>query len=163
MTGAGKRSYDFGSRTNDAQNTSLRVPLWQIVLLNGTQCFGRCSIATQHNQLTSHLEKTFNGLTSKLIDYIERTSAIGSTGIVAQVEIVVLGQQLTNTMQNGQSAVSTIKYSYGTWCTGKQHGSLLFQQIKHILSHIYPHFRINKRTCILVGVDNKCYTTQEPH
>jgi hypothetical protein len=68
----------------------------QIVLLNGAQCLGRSCVTTQDNEMAAHLEQTDYCLTSKLIDHIERTASIGGTGIIAQVEIIVLGQQLAD-------------------------------------------------------------------
>ena len=37
----------------------------------------------------------------------------GASGVIAQVEVVVLGQSLANLPQNGQSAVTRIKNAYG--------------------------------------------------
>ena len=121
MTGTCEGADDFGSGTDDAQHTPLRIPLWQITFLNGAQGFGRSGVTSQYYQLAPHLKKSFDSLTRKLIDHIKGTCTIRCACIVAQVQEVVLGQQLADAMQNGQSAISTVKDSDGTWCAGECH------------------------------------------
>ena len=85
----------------------------QVVLLNAAQRLCRCSVTTQDNQRTAHREKFPNSLPSVLVDHIERASSIGSTRIIAQVQIVVLGHQLADAFKDGQSAITRIEYSNG--------------------------------------------------
>ena len=65
--------------------------------------------------MAAHLEETEHGLTRELIDDIKRTGAIGCTSIITQVQIVVLGQALTDGMQDGKTTIATIEHPYGTW------------------------------------------------
>jgi hypothetical protein len=51
--------------------------------------------------MTSHLKEAYHSLTRKLIDYIERACTIRGPGIVSQIEVIVLGQQLTDSMKDG--------------------------------------------------------------
>ena len=59
--------------------------------------------------MTTHLEQAHHSLARKLVDDIKRAGTIGSTSIITQIKVVILGQQLANTMQNGQSAISAVK------------------------------------------------------
>ena len=65
--------------------------------------------------MATHLKKTLHGLPSELVDHLERTGTIGRTSIIAQVEVVVLGQQLADTMQNGQPTISAVKNTDRSW------------------------------------------------
>ena len=78
----------------------------QVVLLNAAQRLRRSSVTTQDDQWTTHREKLPNSLPGVLVDHIERASSVGSTRIVAQVQIVVLGHQLANAFKDGQSAIA---------------------------------------------------------
>ena len=68
--------------------------------------------------MAPHLEKPLHRLTGKLVDDIKRTWAVGSTGIVAQIQIIVFGEQLANAMQNGESAIAAIEDADGAWLSG---------------------------------------------
>ena len=67
--------------------------------------------------MATHLEELQDGLTRKLIDHVERTWSIRGTGIVAQIEIIVLGEQLTDAVKNGESAVSAVENADRSWTT----------------------------------------------
>ena len=64
--------------------------------------------------MATHLEQFHNGLPCEFIDHLEGTGAIGCTGIIAQIQIVVLGQQLADAMQNGQSPIPAVEDADGT-------------------------------------------------
>ena len=67
--------------------------------------------------MASHFKEAYHCLTRKLIDYIERACTIGRSGIVSQIEVIVLGQQLTDSMKDGQSAISAVKDANRPWVT----------------------------------------------
>ena len=102
----------FRSRTDDAQHTT-RLPLHlrKVVLLNGFQSFGRSRIASQYHQMATQVEEFLHGFTRKLIHDLERTCPVGCAGIISQIKIIILRHQLTNLMQDGQSAVTGVEHS----------------------------------------------------
>lgn len=59
--------------------------------------------------MATHLKQFDNGLACELIDHVEGPRTIGCTCIVAQIDIVVLGQQLADALKNGQSAIAGIE------------------------------------------------------
>lgn len=77
------------------------VEFGQIFLLNGAQSFGRSGVATQDDELATHLKKLDDGLPRELINHLERAGAIGSTRVVAQIDVVVLRQELPNAVEDG--------------------------------------------------------------
>ena len=107
----GKRVDTFYRRTYHAQHTASRSQMRQVVLLNGAQRLCRSGVTSQDNERTSQLEKLAYGLKRKIINHFERTGAIRRTGIIAQINIVVLRQQLAYLSQYGQSSVSGIEYA----------------------------------------------------
>ena len=68
--------------------------------------------------MTTHLEEFDDGLACKLIDHVKRTWSVGGTGIIAQIDVVVLGKQLPDTVQNGQPTVSAVEDTDRAWCFG---------------------------------------------
>ena len=115
MAALGERADDLGGGADDAQHAAVGVELRQIVLLNGAQSLRRCGVAPQDDEVTPHLEQLDDSLSRELIDHLKRARSVGSTGIVAQIHVIVLGQQLTDAVQNGQSAVAAIEDSNGSW------------------------------------------------
>jgi hypothetical protein len=71
--------------------------------------------------MASHFEQTEHGLTSELVDNIERTGAVRRTSIIAQVHVVVLGEALTDSMKDGKSAVAAIEDANGPWILREGH------------------------------------------
>ena len=109
MTALGETADDLCRRTDDAQNSTVGIDLRDIVLLDGAQGLGRSCIATKDNEMATHLEELDDCLACELIDHIETAWAVGGTGIVAQIEVIVLGKQLTDTVQDGQSAIAAVE------------------------------------------------------
>ena len=118
VTATGERADNFGRGADDAQHAARSVPTGQVVLLNGAQGLGRRGVAAQNDQLTAHAEEFQNGLTRKLVYDVERAGAIRGTGIVAQIHVVVLGQQLADAMKDGQTAVARVENADGAGITG---------------------------------------------
>lgn len=89
------------------------------MLLDGSQCLGRRGVAPQDDEMAPHLEKFDYRLPREFVHHIERTRSIRRTGIVAQVHIIVFGQQLTDAMKNGQSAITRVEHPDGAWRLGQ--------------------------------------------
>ena len=67
--------------------------------------------------MATHLEEAQHSLARELIDHVEGTWSIGCTGVVAQVEVVVLGKQLADAMKDGQTTVAAVEDADGAWAT----------------------------------------------
>ena len=106
-------AYAFCSGTYDAQHTTLRVDARQIVLLNAAQRLCRGCVATKNDELATHVEQFAYCLQRELVDDLETACSIGSTRIVAQVQIVVLGKHRLYLTQNGQTSVAGVENAYG--------------------------------------------------
>ena len=98
---------------DDPEHALLAAPTLEVILLNGAQRLCRGSIAGKDNQFAPTAEEFFNRLKRVAVDNLEGVGTIGRTCVIAQVEVVVLGQSLANLTQNGQSAVTGIKDAYG--------------------------------------------------
>ena len=61
--------------------------------------------------MATNLIQFDDGLACELIDHVEGPRTIGCTCIVAQIDIVVLGQLLADALKNGQSAIAGIEDS----------------------------------------------------
>ena len=85
------------------------------MLLDGSQCLGRCGIAPQDDEMTPHFEKFDYRLPREFVHHIERTRSIRRTRVVAQIHIIVFGQQLTDAMKDGQSAITGVEHPDGAW------------------------------------------------
>ena len=92
-----------------AQNPSLGVQPGEVVLLNASQSLCRSGVASQNDQMATSLKQVTDRLERELVDDVERAGAIGGTGVVAEIEIVVLWQGPANLAQDSQSAVAGIE------------------------------------------------------
>ena len=95
------------------EHALLATPALEVILLNGAQRLCGGGVAGKDDQFAPTAEEFFNRLKRVAIDNLERVGTIGRTCVIAQVEVVVLGQSLANLPQNGQSAVAGIKNAYG--------------------------------------------------
>ena len=71
--------------------------------------------------MASHLKQALHGLAGELINHIEGTRSVRGTGIITQIQIIVFGQQLTDAIQDSQSAISAVKDTYRTWSLREFH------------------------------------------
>ena len=101
VAGGGQLADDFGRGPDDAQHAAVYIPAGQVVLLYGAQRLGRGSVASQHHQVAAAAEEVLHGLARELVDHAKRAWPIGGTGIVAQIQIVVLGQLLAYGVEDG--------------------------------------------------------------
>ena len=97
-------------RAYHSQHPACRIPSRQVVLLNAAQGFGRGRVTGQDDQLAPHLEQLENSLAGELVHNLEGTRSVGRTGIVAQINVIVLGKRLTYLAKNGQAAVAGIEH-----------------------------------------------------
>ena len=67
--------------------------------------------------MATHLKEFHNGLSCKLIDHVEGTWTIGGAGIVAQIEIVVLGKLQADAIQNRETAKAAVEDANGAGTT----------------------------------------------
>ena len=65
--------------------------------------------------MATHGEEFDNGLTGELVDDIERTGAVRGPRVVAKVYIVVVGKQLTDAVEDRQTAITRVEYSNWSW------------------------------------------------
>ena len=112
MTGCGELTYDLGSGANDAKHTARGVEFGKVNLLYSPESFCRSSVAAKDDEVATQLKQTYNSLTRELIDDIERARTVRRTSIVAEIHIVVLRQKVSDTVENGQSAIARIKNAY---------------------------------------------------
>ena len=99
-------AHDFCGWDDDSEDSTVGGVLRKIVLLDGAQCLGGGCVASEDDEGTTHLEEFFHGLEREFIDYVERTCAVRGTGIVAQIDVVVLGKLFADGVKDGQSAVA---------------------------------------------------------
>ena len=120
MAVACKFADNLGCRPDDAKHAARRIPLCEVVLLYASQSLGRSGVAPQDNQLATHIEEFLHGLARKLVHYLVRARSVRRAGVVAEVEIIILWQQLANAVQNGKSAVSAVEDAYRALSDGLQ-------------------------------------------
>lgn len=109
MVVARELSDDLCSGTDDSEDTTMGIECGEVALLDGAQCLGRGGIAAENDKMAAHLKELQYSLARELINHLEGARAVGSTRVVAQIEIVILGQQLSDAVQDRQSAVSAVE------------------------------------------------------
>ena len=90
MSGLCKVSDYFGRWSYYPQHPPVWVGEGQIRLLNGSERFGRCSIAGQYNQVAPFVEQFLNTLPGILGHSLKRAVAIGRAGIITKINVIVL-------------------------------------------------------------------------
>ena len=63
--------------------------------------------------MASQFEQTADGLQGKFVDDVEGARAIGGTGVVAQIDEVVLGERFPDFAQDGEASVTGVEYADG--------------------------------------------------
>lgn len=149
---------DLCRGTYYSQHAARGVELREIVLLYGAQGFRRGGIAAEYNQMASHIEQAHYCLTCELIHDVKRAWSVWRTGIVAQVQEIILGQQLAYAMKYGQTAIAGIEYSDRTRCTRQTLHKTLLKLVQHTggdVVHVNSLLGIDKRTCVVICVDDE--------
>ena len=101
----------FDRRAYDAKHATRWVDRREVVLLNSAQRFGRGRVASQYDQLTALRKKITHGLERKLIDHIEGARTVGGSRIVAEIEVVIVGEHSSYLLEYRQSAIAGVKHS----------------------------------------------------
>ncbi|MNS36345.1 hypothetical protein D3C72_685350 [compost metagenome] len=91
---------------NDPQHPLMCSQTGQIVLLNGAQGLGRGSIAGKDHQLTTIRKQPFYTFQRILIHRFKRAVTIRCTGIVAEINIVILRHTGGNGLKHGKPAIA---------------------------------------------------------
>lgn len=113
VTAIRELSHTLDSRTDHAQHTAGGiVALGQFKLLYGAQSLGRGGVAGQDYQRAAHREQPVYRLIGELEDLLERAIAIGGTAIIAQEDIVVLGQEMAYFAEDGQTTETAVENTY---------------------------------------------------
>ena len=101
--------------------------------------------------MASHLEKADDSLSCEFIDHIKRTRSVRGTCIVAQIQIVVFGKQLTYAVQDGQS-----KMPIGPGLVDNTLDGILFdKRLLHFFIDINTQSGMNEGHRVLVGIEDK--------
>ena len=101
--------HQLDGRTNHAQDAPRGVPPREVALLDRAQRLGRSRVASQDYQRAPLVEEVQHRLFGELVDNLKRPCTVGGTGIVAQIEVVVLRQPLAHLFENGEAAVSRVE------------------------------------------------------
>ena len=67
--------------------------------------------------MTAHLKKPQHSLARKLIHHVEASWTVWRTGIVTQIEIIILGKLLADAVQNRESAIAAVEDADGAGTT----------------------------------------------
>ncbi len=87
-------------RTDDAQDAAVRVADGQVLLLDAPQGLGRRGVAGDDDEGAAPAEEVLDGLAGELVDHLLGAAAVGRTGVVAQVQVVILRQRLDDAPQH---------------------------------------------------------------
>ena len=101
VSSVGHLAHHFGGRTDDSEHSAVGSILGQVLLLNGTQGFGRSRVAAENDEGTAHLKEFLDGLECEIIYYVKRARTIGGTRIIAEIDVVVLWHALTDAVKDG--------------------------------------------------------------
>ena len=113
MTALGECSHALGSRPDDTKHPACSIQLRQILLLDSTQCLGRSRVTTQYDKRATLGKEMLHCLQGKLIHEFERPGAIGCTGIITQIHIIILRHQIPYLPQYSKASIARVKNSYG--------------------------------------------------
>jgi glutamate racemase len=75
-----------------SQYAAGRIHVRKVVLLDAAERFGGSRIAGQDDQRAAQLKQFLDSLQGEVVDHFERTCAVWSTGIISQVQVIVLWQ-----------------------------------------------------------------------
>lgn len=104
----------FNGWSDNAEDAACGVAhAGEVALLDAAQCLGGSGVAGEDDQRASGIEEMAHSLQGELIDALEGTGTVGGTCVVAQVEVVVLGHELADFLQNGEAAITAVKDSNG--------------------------------------------------
>ena len=103
----------LGGGTDNAEDTAGAVYKRQILALNSSKCFGGCCIAGKNDQGAHHLKEPFYALEAIFMDRIKTTVTIWCTGIITQIDIIILWEELADRLEHRETAVAGVEDAYG--------------------------------------------------
>src|SRR5690606_29201538 len=112
MCRLGVAANTFGGGADDAEQLAQVAIARQVVLWKGPEGFGGRCIAGEDYQVASQFEQLLDAFFRVGVDGFERARAIGYTGVVAQIYIIILRELLDDFSKNRQAAISGIKHAY---------------------------------------------------
>jgi hypothetical protein len=98
-------------RNHHTENAPVRIMRRQPFLLDFPESLGRGCVAGQNDEDASTLKKELHGLTGIFINHVEGLVTVRGAGIVAEIQIVVLGQLPQERPQYGQPTKAGIEYT----------------------------------------------------
>lgn len=98
---------------DDSQHASFGVEVRQVVDLYAAQGLGRGCVAGQYDQMASQFEESGHRLEGKFVNDFEGACPIGGTGIVAQIDEIVLWEYFLELAQDGESAIARVEHTDG--------------------------------------------------
>ena len=99
-------------RTDYSKYTAVWVEFRQVFLLNAAESLCRGGVTAEDDKVATHREELDDCLAGELIDDVERAWSVRRTGVVAKVYVVVVGQQLADTVEDSQSTIAGVEHSY---------------------------------------------------
>src|SRR5690606_14730392 len=107
-------SNDLRCRPDYTKHSSVRRQPGQIILLYGSERFGRRGITGKDNQGTSLFKKPFHTLQRILVNGIKRSVSIRRSCIIAKVDVIISGQFGNNFLQDGKTTIARIENANGS-------------------------------------------------
>ena len=104
-------AYALGRGADYAEHAARGVEARQVILLDGAQSLGRRRVAGQDDEAAAHGEELYDGFARELVHHVERARPVRRTGVVAEVQVVVLRQHAAHLVQDGKSAVAGVEHS----------------------------------------------------
>lgn len=104
--------HGFDRGADHAQYAAVRIACRQIILLQGAERFGRSRVAGQYDQWAAALKERFDRLKRVLVDHLKRVRTIRSARVIAQIQIIILGQQTLKLSQDGHPPVAGVEDAY---------------------------------------------------
>ncbi len=102
----------FGGGPDDSQHPLIREFCGQHLLLNAPEGAGRCRVTGEDYHGAASAEKFPHALEGVAKDGLETPAAVRRTGIVSQVQKIIVRQGRLQVPQNGETAESGIKDAY---------------------------------------------------
>ena len=109
VAGARQGADSFHRGANHTEHAPIGGQAGEILLLNGAERFGRRGVASQNDEFAAPREEFLYRLEGVAIHHVEGARTVGGTCIVAEVEVVVVGQSVADLSQNRQATVAGIK------------------------------------------------------
>ena len=103
----------LGGGTDNAEDTAGAVYKRQILALDGAKGLCGGGIAGKNDQGAPHLKEPFYALEGIFMDGSKRTVTIGCTGIITQIDIIILWEELADRLEHRETAVAGVEDAYG--------------------------------------------------